>query len=94
MRANVSFRRAAQPIDTSFFFAHSLSERRRSLGGLASSFSIFFDMAATSSERTMALTGPTEDGVIEMGRLEIAQLENDRNFPERGSIEIEMGGGK
>ncbi len=37
---------------------------------------------------------PLEDGVIEMGRLEIAQLENDRNFPERGSIEIEMGGGK
>ena len=39
-------------------------------------------------------TTALEDGVIEMGRLEIAQLENDRNFPERGSIEIEMGGGQ
>ena len=34
------------------------------------------------------------DGVIEFGRLEIAQLENAPNFPERGAIEIEMGGGK
>jgi len=42
------------------------------------------------STRTMAL----EDGVLEFGRLEIAQLENDRNFPERGALEVEMGGGK
>ena len=34
------------------------------------------------------------DGVIEMGRLEIAQLENDPSFPERGALEVEMGGGK
>ena len=35
-----------------------------------------------------------KDGVLNFGRLEIAQLENDRNFPERGALEIEMGGGK
>ncbi|MEO0914480.1 MAG: putative baseplate assembly protein, partial [Pseudomonadota bacterium] len=37
---------------------------------------------------------PLLDGVLEFGRLEIAQLENDPNFPERGALEIEMGGGK
>lgn len=37
---------------------------------------------------------PLLDGVLEFGRLEIAQLENDPNFPERGSIGIETGGGK
>lgn len=41
-----------------------------------------------------ASTATREAGVITLGRLEIAQLENSRNFPERGSIEIEMGGGK
>ncbi|WP_353474580.1 putative baseplate assembly protein [Salipiger sp. H15] len=35
-----------------------------------------------------------EAGVIGFGRLEILQLENDRNFPERGVLAIEMGGGK
>ncbi|WP_432816864.1 putative baseplate assembly protein [Sulfitobacter sp. JB4-11] len=34
------------------------------------------------------------DGVLTFGRLEIAQLENDRNFPERGALELVMGGGK
>jgi hypothetical protein len=42
------------------------------------------------TKRTEAL----DDGVLEFGRLEIAQLENDPNFPERGALEIEMGGGK
>lgn len=37
---------------------------------------------------------PLLDGVLDFARLEIAQLENDPNFPERGAIEIEMGGGK
>ena len=35
-----------------------------------------------------------EDGLLTFDRLEIAQLENDPNFPERGAISIEMGGGK
>jgi hypothetical protein len=42
------------------------------------------------STRTDAL----EDGVLTFGRLEIAQLENDPNFAERGALQIEMGGGK
>ncbi|QHQ36668.1 putative baseplate assembly protein [Algicella marina] len=37
---------------------------------------------------------PLLDGVVTFQRLEIAQLENDPNYPERGSLEIEMGGGK
>lgn len=37
---------------------------------------------------------PLIDGVIDIGRLEIARLDNDPNFPERGSLEVEMGGGK
>jgi hypothetical protein len=37
---------------------------------------------------------PLADGVIEFGRTEIAQLDNDPNFPERGAIQINMGGGK
>lgn len=44
--------------------------------------------------RGVTSTTALEDGLIEMGRLEIAQLENSRNFPERGSIDIKMGGGK
>ena len=37
---------------------------------------------------------PLLDGVLAIGRLEIAQLENDPNFPERGSLAVGMGGGK
>jgi predicted phage baseplate assembly protein len=40
--------------------------------------------------RTVSL----EDGVLSFGRLEIAQLENDPNFPERGALDIDMAGGK
>ena len=50
--------------------------------------------ATRFGRRGSASTGPLDDGAIAMGRLEIAQLENDRNAPERGSIEITMGGGK
>lgn len=45
-------------------------------------------------KRGTTSTVPLQDGVIELGRLEIAQLENSRNYPERGAIRIEMGGGK
>ncbi len=33
-------------------------------------------------------------GVIEIGRLEIARLDNDRNAPENGIIRLKMGGGR
>ena len=37
---------------------------------------------------------PILDGVLTFGRLEIAQMENSPNFPERGALAVEMGGGK
>ncbi len=35
-----------------------------------------------------------ETGVLALGRLEIARLDNDPNFPERGQLRFRMGGGK
>ncbi|MCP5129692.1 MAG: putative baseplate assembly protein [Pseudomonadales bacterium] len=37
---------------------------------------------------------PLEDGVLSLDRLEIARLDNDPNFPERGLLQLEVGGGK
>ena len=37
---------------------------------------------------------PLADGYIRMGRLEIARLYNDRNFPEHGVLRLQMLGGK
>jgi hypothetical protein len=37
---------------------------------------------------------PLDDGFIAMGRLEVAQLDNDPNFPERGVFTLSLGGGK
>ena len=41
---------------------------------------------------------PSEDaiekGILTLGRLEIARLDNDPNFPERGVLHLIMGGGK
>ena len=37
---------------------------------------------------------PLADGVMTMGRLEIAQLDNNPNFPERGKFILTVGGGK
>ena len=34
-----------------------------------------------------------DDGVLPMGRLEIARLDNDPNFPERGVLKLTLGGG-
>lgn len=44
----------------------------------------------------LAEPGPTTlaDGVIPIGRLEVAQLADDPNFRERGRLEILIGGGK
>ena len=35
-----------------------------------------------------------DDGVLRMGRLEIARLDNDPNFPERGVLRLTLGGGR
>ena len=37
---------------------------------------------------------PLDDGVLTVGRLEIARLDNDPNFPERGVLKLTLGGGK
>lgn len=37
---------------------------------------------------------PLDDGVLTVGRLEIARLDNDPNFPERGVLKLSVGGGK
>jgi predicted phage baseplate assembly protein len=46
--------------------------------------------------RRLVQPGPTTlaDGVIPIGRLEVAQLADDPNFRERGRLVIEIGGGK
>jgi predicted phage baseplate assembly protein len=37
---------------------------------------------------------PLDEGVLKLDRLEIARLDNDPNFPERGVLKLEVGGGK
>jgi len=35
-----------------------------------------------------------DNGVLKINRLEIARLDNDPNFPERGVFKLSVGGGK
>jgi hypothetical protein len=37
---------------------------------------------------------PLEEGKLSMERLEIARLDNDLNFPERGVFRLQLQGGK
>jgi hypothetical protein len=37
---------------------------------------------------------PLADGFMPLGRLEIARLDNDPNFPEHGVLRLELHGGK
>ena len=37
---------------------------------------------------------PLDEGVLSLNRLEIARLDNDPNFPERGVLKLSVGGGK
>ena len=39
-------------------------------------------------------TSGLTDGFLVMNRLEIARLDNDPNFPERGIFKLELGGGR
>jgi predicted phage baseplate assembly protein len=41
----------------------------------------------------LSQTSGLEDGVLPMGRLEVARLDQDPNFPERGVLELTFGGG-
>jgi hypothetical protein len=69
-------------------YLSALYARVMEIEGVASVEATLFRRRGTTT------TVPLEDGVLSFGRLEIAQLENNRNFPERGSLAIEMGGGK
>ena len=69
-------------------YLSSLYARVMAVEGVASVEAKYFRRRGDT--RTTAL----KDGQLTFGRLEIAQLENDPNFPERGALEIEMGGGK
>jgi hypothetical protein len=44
-------------------------------------------------QRDAASSG-LDTGVLTMGRLEIARLDDDPNFPEHGVLVVTMGGGK
>lgn len=44
--------------------------------------------------RTPPDSKPLDDGVLSIGRLEIARLDSDPNFPERGVLKLSVGGGK
>jgi hypothetical protein len=35
-----------------------------------------------------------DEGKLTLGRLEIARLDNDPNFPEHGVFSVQLGGGK
>jgi hypothetical protein len=35
-----------------------------------------------------------DDGKLKLGRLEVARLDNDPSFPDRGVLRIRLGGGK
>jgi hypothetical protein len=53
---------------------------------------------AVSVEKFQRFASPDasalDTGVIPIGRLEIAQLANDPNFPERGRMTLKAGGGR
>lgn len=51
------------------------------------------DFRTFKRQRVADLT-PLDTGELEMDRLEIPRLDNNRNFPERGVFRLEMGGGK
>ncbi|MCL4798486.1 MAG: putative baseplate assembly protein [Burkholderiales bacterium] len=60
----------------------------RDVAGVASANVVKFQRQGTDTRRYI------DDGKLPLGRLEVAQLENDPNFPERGVVRIELGGGK
>jgi len=48
----------------------------------------------TFKRRTSTDRSALDKGFLQLGRMEIAQLDNDRNFAERGVFRLTMGGGK
>lgn len=60
----------------------------RGVAGVASATVVKFQRQGTDEMRFI------DDGKLPLGRLEIARLDNDPNFPERGVLRVGMGGGK
>ena len=60
----------------------------RDVPGVASASVVKFQRQGTNERRYI------DDGKLRLGRLEIARLDNDPNFPERGVLRVRMGGGK
>ena len=65
----------------------SVYARVQAVPGVAS-----VDVTAFHRQREPQTSG-LGSGVLEMGRLEIARLDDDPNFPERGVVHLELGGG-
>ncbi len=65
-----------------------LYAKAQAVAGVAS-----VDFRAFKRQRIQDLTS-LDTGELEMDRLEIPQLDNNRNFPERGVFRLQMGGGK
>ncbi len=51
-------------------------------------------IATTFQRQRDDASSALDTGVLPMGRLEIARLDNDPNFPERGVLVVTTGGGK
>jgi len=60
----------------------------RDVPGVASASVVKFQRQGTDTQRYI------DDGKLPLGRLEVAQLDSDPNFPERGVVRIALGGGK
>jgi hypothetical protein len=69
-------------------YLSTLYEAAQAVQGVAS---VVFD---TFERLRFPDSKPLDDGVLPMGRLEIARLDNDPNFPERGVLTLTVGGGK
>ena len=60
----------------------------RDVPGVASADVVAFQRQGTPDRRYLA------DGRLTLGRLEIARLDNDPNFPEHGVLRLDLRGGK
>ena len=60
----------------------------RAVPGVASAEVMVFQRQGTPDRRYLA------DGRLALGRLEIARLDNDPNFPEHGVLRLDLRGGK
>jgi hypothetical protein len=69
-------------------YASSIYAAARGVAGVASVRIAQFERQGIKDDRFLT------DGQITLGRLEIARLDNDPNFPEHGSIHFELFGGK